>query len=57
MWTYLDVMRDRLGMLDVPILGGLPIAHDRDARTVPLGVSATLDASAKTLSIAGDAGG
>jgi muramoyltetrapeptide carboxypeptidase len=51
-WTYLDVLRERLRTLEVPILGGLPIGHDREARTVPLGVMATLDATAKTLSIA-----
>ena len=51
-WTYLDVLRDRLGRLGVPILGGLPIGHERDARTVPLGAVATLDATAGTLAIA-----
>lgn len=52
-WTYLDVLRDRLGGLDVPILGGLPIGHDKHACTVPLGTTATLDVTAKTLIIAG----
>ena len=50
-WTYLDVLRDRLSLLDVPILGGLPIGHDADARTVPIGGLATLDATAKTLTV------
>ena len=26
-WTAIDVLRDRLGRLGVPILGGLPIGH------------------------------
>ena len=50
-WTYLDVLRDRLGRLGVPILGGLPLGHDAHARTARLGVTATLDAAAGTLTI------
>ena len=51
-WTYLDVLRDRLGRLGVPILGGLPLGHDAHARTARLGVAATLDAAAGTLTVA-----
>jgi muramoyltetrapeptide carboxypeptidase len=51
-WTVLDVLRDRLGRLGVPILGGLPIGHGTDPVAVPLGTTATLDADAGTLGIA-----
>jgi muramoyltetrapeptide carboxypeptidase len=48
-WTVLDVLRDRLALLGVPILGGLPIGHGSDAIAIPLGTTATLDADAGTL--------
>lgn len=51
-WTVLDVLRDRLGRLGVPILGGLPIGHGEGPRAVPIGTTATLDADAGTLTIA-----
>jgi muramoyltetrapeptide carboxypeptidase len=48
-WTAVDVLRDRLNRLGVPILGGLPIGHGMHPQTVPLGTVATLDADAGTL--------
>lgn len=51
-WTVIDVLRDRLARLDVPILGGLPIGHGDDPRAVPIGTIATIDADAGTLSVA-----
>ena len=50
-WTIVDVLRDRLGSLGVPVLGGLPIGHDRNPLTMPLGTRAVLDADAGTLTI------
>lgn len=50
-WTIIDVLRDRLAGLGVPVLGGLPIGHDVNPATVPLGTTATLDATAGTLTI------
>jgi muramoyltetrapeptide carboxypeptidase len=47
-----DVLADRLGDLGVPILGGLPIGHGPDQLTVPVGVPATLDVAAATLTVA-----
>jgi muramoyltetrapeptide carboxypeptidase len=43
-WTAIDVLRDRLDRLGVPILGGLPIGHGNHPATVPLGTTAILDA-------------
>ena len=48
-WTVSEMLRDRLGDLGVPILGGLPIGHGQGQLTMPLGVRATLDTAAGTL--------
>ena len=37
--------------LCVPVLYGLPIGHGAEMVTIPLGVQATLDADARTLTI------
>ncbi|MGH8877969.1 MAG: S66 peptidase family protein [Stackebrandtia sp.] len=42
-WDVLDVLRDRLNDLGVPILGGLRFGHGTDPLTVPFGTMATLD--------------
>jgi muramoyltetrapeptide carboxypeptidase len=43
------VIRARLGSLKVPILGGLPFGHTEDQVCLPIGVAATLDTFAGTL--------
>jgi muramoyltetrapeptide carboxypeptidase len=45
------VLRDRLGDLRVPVLGGLRIGHGPGQLTVPLGVQATINTSAGTLTV------
>ena len=45
-WTVIDVLRDRLACLDVPVLAGLPFGHDAALRVAPLGVPCTIDADA-----------
>lgn len=50
-WTVIDVLRDRLARLGVPILGGLPIGHGEHPVAVPVGTTATLDADAGTLTV------
>ncbi|MFY1624279.1 S66 peptidase family protein [Micromonospora sp. WMMD735] len=49
--TVVDVLTDRLGDLGVPVLGGLPIGHGPGQLSVPVGTSATLDATAGTLTV------
>ncbi len=49
--TVVDILRDRLSLLNVPILGGLPLGHGADALAIPIGTPATLDAASKTLTI------
>jgi muramoyltetrapeptide carboxypeptidase len=44
-----DVLAEHLSALGVPVLGGLPIGHGKDQLAVPVGVPATLDADAGTL--------
>lgn len=51
-----DVLTDRLGDLDVPVLYGLPIGHGPGQLTVPLGSEARLDASAGILQVAAAVG-
>ncbi|WP_307803743.1 S66 peptidase family protein [Micromonospora echinofusca] len=49
--TVNDVLTERLGDLGVPVLGGLPIGHGPGQLTVPVGVPATLDTEAGTLTV------
>lgn len=46
-----DLMLDRLGALGVPIVWELGFGHGPSSLTVPLGVAATLDADAATLTL------
>jgi muramoyltetrapeptide carboxypeptidase len=45
------VLRDRLADLKIPVLGGLRIGHGPGQLTVPLGVPATIDTAAGTLTV------
>jgi muramoyltetrapeptide carboxypeptidase len=49
--TEIDILRDRFGLLGVPILGGLSIGHGKNPIAVPIGTRAMLDANAQTLTI------
>jgi muramoyltetrapeptide carboxypeptidase len=49
--TLEEVLTGRLAHLGVPILYGLPLGHGATLATLPLGVQATLDADAHTLTI------
>jgi muramoyltetrapeptide carboxypeptidase len=46
-----DVLEERLEPLGVPVLYGLPLGHGKHLATIPLGVTATLDADGRTLTI------
>ena len=46
-----DVLEQRLERLGVPVLYKLPLGHGKHLATLPLGVPATLDADARTLTI------
>lgn len=46
-----DVVESRLGDLGVPVLYGLPLGHGKHIATLPLGVTCTLDADARTLTV------
>jgi muramoyltetrapeptide carboxypeptidase len=49
--TLENVLDDRLGGLGIPVLYGLPLGHGATLATLPLGVEATVDADALTLTI------
>jgi muramoyltetrapeptide carboxypeptidase len=49
--TLENVLEDRLGGLGIPVLYGLPLGHGASLATLPLGVGATVDADALTLTI------
>jgi muramoyltetrapeptide carboxypeptidase len=49
--TLENVLEGRLGGLGVPVLYGLPLGHGPSLATLPLGVRATVDADALTLTI------
>ncbi|MGI9380599.1 MAG: hypothetical protein ACR2OW_13210, partial [Methyloligellaceae bacterium] len=51
-WTVIDVLRQHLSELNVPILGGLPLGHGRNARSVPLGTMARIDTETGSLTLA-----
>ena len=46
-----EVLDVRLGGLGVPVLYGLPLGHGRHLATLPLGVTCSLDADARTLTV------
>lgn len=49
--TVVDLLRDHLQPLGVPILGGLPVGHGENWLPLPHGAPAMLDASVGTLTI------
>jgi len=46
-----DVLEHHLEPLGVPVVYKLPLGHGKHLATIPLGVTATLDADARTLTI------
>lgn len=52
-YSILDLLRDHLQHLNVPILGGLPLGHGNAPLSTRLGSMARLDAAFQTLTIAG----
>lgn len=49
--TVIDLLRDHLHPLGVPILGGLPLGHGEEPRPVPVGAVAILDATRGELTV------
>jgi len=48
-WTVIDVLRDRLHGLGIPMLAGLPLGHGANPQLATLGVESTVDADAGLL--------
>jgi len=55
--SIIDLLRDHLGQLGVPILGGLPLGHGDHPLSVPVGTMAVLDAASGQLTVAGTEAG
>jgi len=49
--TLLDVVKDRLGDLGIPVIYGLSFGHIRDQFTMPVGIEAELDTTNATLTL------
>ena len=49
--SLIDVVRDRLGDLGVPVIYGLSFGHIRDLCTFPLGIRAELETEAATVTL------
>jgi muramoyltetrapeptide carboxypeptidase len=49
--TVIDVVRDLLGGLGIPVIYGLSFGHIRDQFTLPLGVEAELDTAKATVTL------
>jgi muramoyltetrapeptide carboxypeptidase len=47
--TIDDVLHERLGALDVPVLAGVPVGHGDDSRELPLGARVHVDAARGSL--------
>ncbi|OCJ05464.1 LD-carboxypeptidase [Agrobacterium sp. 13-626] len=54
-FSVIDILREHLDVLGVPVLGGLPLGHGRSPVSALIGAVAELDAGAGTLTIRHDA--
>ncbi|MDL2400466.1 S66 peptidase family protein [Rhizobium mayense] len=50
-FSVIDILREHLDALDVPVLAGLPLGHGHSPLSVPIGAVAALDAKAGTLMV------
>lgn len=50
-WTVLDVLRDRLTTIGVPVLGGINAGNGPGASALPLGTQASFDTHTGTLTV------
>ena len=50
-WTWREIVEDRIAPLGIPTMIDFPMGHAKQMLTIPLGVSARMDASAGTLSL------
>ena len=47
----MDVIRDRLGDLKIPVIYGISFGHVRDQCTLPMGIEAELDTERMTIQL------
>ncbi len=53
--TIIELLRQHLGHLNAPILGGLPLGHGRTPLSTLIGATACIDTSSRTLRVANQA--
>tara|TARA_X000001036_G_scaffold102800_1_gene96080 strand:+ start:1279 stop:2277 length:999 start_codon:yes stop_codon:yes gene_type:complete len=46
-----EVFKDRLGDLNIPVMGDFPFGHEEDNATLPIGIRATMDTKKGTLKL------
>jgi muramoyltetrapeptide carboxypeptidase len=46
-----DIFEKHFEPMGIPVLFNMPLGHGKDLATIPLGVTATVDADARTLTI------
>jgi len=50
-FTIVDLLREHLHSMGVPVLGGLPLGHGDEPLSTLVGVTATLDATSQDLTV------
>lgn len=50
-FSLMDVLRDRLGNLKVPVVYGMSFGHIKDKFTIPFGIEAELDSEKQTITL------
>jgi muramoyltetrapeptide carboxypeptidase len=50
-FSLMDVLKDRLGDLKIPVIYGMSFGHVKDKFTIPFGVLAELDTENQTLTL------
>lgn len=50
-FSLMDVLKDRLGNLKIPVVYGMSFGHIKDKFTIPFGIKAELDAEKQTITL------
>ncbi len=50
-FSLMEVLRDRLGNLKIPVVYGMSFGHIKDKFTIPFGINAELDAETQTITL------
>ncbi|HSL90735.1 MAG TPA: hypothetical protein VK870_15635, partial [Ignavibacteriaceae bacterium] len=50
-FSLMDVLKDRLGNLKIPVVYGMSFGHIKDKFTIPFGIEAELDSEKQTITL------